>query len=181
MTESFEGHADFEKHDRRIVKRTSSIRYQKVKRRRDMFAGNKMSKKLMVRKLQLLHILSEGIAATVLVGAILLSFSSPVLAQQRIVVEKATGNVVDVGDGTLQYDSRFFDHLDLANSPIPVGADIRKYTLNAAGAIVLRPKDELVKGFSDEWRNDLIARINGIGLSADLKALLIEIVKGMRR
>ena len=90
-------------------------------------------------------------------------------------------NVVDVGDSSLQYDSRFFNHLDLPNSPIPAGEDVRKYTLNAAGAIVLRPKDELVKNFADEWRNDLIARINGTGLSADLKALFIEIVKGIRR
>ena len=110
-----------------------------------------------------------------------LLFSSPALAQQRVVIERATGNIVDVGDRTLQYDSRYFDHVDFPVSPIPPGDNIRKYMRDASGAIVLRSKDELVKGFDDEWKSDLIARINGAGLSADLKALLLEIVKGMRR
>src|SRR5690242_13056910 len=101
-----------------------------------------------------------SLGSLLITWAILASFSSAALAQQRVVVEKSTGNVVDVGDGSLQYDSRFFNNLDLPNSPIPAGEDVKKYTLNAAGAIVLRPKDELVKNFADEWRNDLISRIN---------------------
>lgn len=117
----------------------------------------------------------------IIVAALTLYFATPTVAQQRIIVEKATGNVVDVGDTTLQYDSRFFDHIDLPNSPIPAGDDLRKYTRNAAGAIVLRPKEELIRDFADEWRNDLISRINGMRLSEDLKTLLIEIVKGSRR
>jgi hypothetical protein len=120
-----------------------------------------------------------------LVAAVLFSvfflFSSSALAQQRVVVEKATGNVVDVGDKTLQYDTRYFDHMDFPASPIPAREDIRKYMRDASGAIVLRPKDELTKGFADEWRNDLIARINSSLIPPDLKSLLIEIVKGMQR
>jgi len=113
--------------------------------------------------------------------ALVLFFAASAAAQQRVVVEKATGNVVDVGERTLQYDPRHFDHMDFPVSPIPAGEDVRKYMRDASGAIVLRPKEELVKLSADEWRNDLIARINGTGLSADLKALLIEIVKGARR
>ena len=108
-------------------------------------------------------------------------FSSPALAQQRVVIERATGNIVDVGDRTLQYDSRYFDHVDFPVSPIPAGDNIRKYMRDGSGAIVLRPKEELVKGFDDEWKSDLTTRINGSGLSPDLKVLLLEIVKGMRR
>ena len=108
-------------------------------------------------------------------------FPSPALAQQRVVVEKATGNIVDVGDRTLQYDSRYFDHVDFPVSPIPPGDNIGKYMRDGSGAIVLRSKDELTKGFDDEWKRDLTTRINGSGLSPDLKALLLEIVKGMRR
>ena len=134
------------------------------------------------RKFRLLRAFSTArIVAALFCAAALFSFSSPALAQQRIIVEKATGNVVDVGDRTLQYDARYFDHLDHPGSPIPAGANVRKYMRDASGAIVLRSKDELVKGFDDEWKSDLIARINGAGLSADLKALLLEIVKGMRR
>jgi hypothetical protein len=110
-----------------------------------------------------------------------LLFSSSSLAQQWVVVEKATGNVVDVGDRTLQYDSRYFDHLDFAVGPIPEGANFRKYTRDVTGAVVLKPKEELIKNFDDERRNDLISRINSMNLSADLKALLIEIVKDQRR
>jgi hypothetical protein len=47
---------------------------------------------------------------------------------------------------------------------------VRKYTRNAAGAIVLRPKDELTANFTDEWCNDLIARVNSMSLSPDEKA-----------
>ena len=82
----------------------------------------------MEKKFPLLHAPSGAIAA-VLFAAILLSFSSPAFAQQRVVVEKATGNVVDAGDGSLQYDSRYYDHMDLANSPIPAGEDVKKYTV----------------------------------------------------
>ena len=117
----------------------------------------------------------------VLFGVTLLCIGSPVFAQQRVVVEKATGNVVDVGDRTLQYDTRYFDHMDFPASPIPTGENVRKYIRDASGAIVLRPKDELTKGFADEWRNDLAARINGLNLPADLKAILLDIVKTMRR
>ena len=116
-----------------------------------------------------------------IVAVLILSFACPVFAQERIIVEKATGNVVDVGDRTLQYDSRYFDNMDVPASPIPNGEDVRKYMRDASGAIVLRPKDELTKGFADEWRNDLIARINRLVLTPDLKALLIDIVKGMNR
>ncbi len=116
-----------------------------------------------------------------ILAAIVLSFSSPALAQQRVIVEKKTGNVVDVGDRTLQYDPRYFDNLDYAASPIPAGANVKKYMRDASGAIVLRPKEELKKNFDDEWRSDLVSRINAAGLSPDLKALLLEIVKGMRR
>jgi hypothetical protein len=119
------------------------------------------------------------LAAAAFFAAIL--FSSPAFAQQRIVVEKATGNVVDVGDFTLQYDGRRFDHLDYPFIVIPSGANVRKYMRDGSGNIVLRPKDELVKGFDDEWKSDIVARINGSGLSADLKALLVDLVKGMRR
>lgn len=129
----------------------------------------------------LIRIRFEGFFVTLFVGLALLLFSFPAGAQQRIVVEKATGNVVDVGDQTLQYDSRYFDNMDFTANPIPAGADVRKYMRDAAGAIVLRPKDELVKGFPDEWRDDLIARINASALAANVKTLLIEIVKGMRR
>ena len=58
--------------------------------------------------------------------------------------------------------------MDLANSPIPAGENVRKYTRNAAGAIVLRPKDELTANFADEWRNDLIARVNSMSASSDV-------------
>lgn len=116
-----------------------------------------------------------------IVAILLLCVATPALAQQRIVVEKATGNVVDVGEATLQYDSRFFDHIDSPTNVIPAGDDLRKYTRNAAGGIQLRPKDELIKTFADEWRADLISRINAIRASDDLKILLIEIVKGLER
>ena len=108
-------------------------------------------------------------------------FSSPAFAQQRIVVEKETGNVVDVGDFTLQYGGRRFDHLDYPFVVIPAGANVRKYMRDGSGNIVLRPKDELIKGVDDEWKSDLISRINGSGLSPDLKALLLDLVKGVRR
>jgi hypothetical protein len=106
-------------------------------------------------------------------------FSSPALAQQRVIVEKATGNVVDVGDSTLQYDKRYFDHLDYPGAAVPDGANFRKYMRDGSGAIVLRPKEELVSGFEDERRDDLIDRINASGVSAELKALLIDIVKSV--
>ena len=109
-----------------------------------------------------------------------LLFSSPALAQQRIVVEKATGNVVDVGDRTLQYDSRYFDHVDFPVSPIPPGENIGKYMRDASGAIVLRPKAELLN-FEDERRKDLILRINASTFAPELKALLLDIVKSLRR
>ena len=122
-----------------------------------------------------------GTVVVVLFGATLLCIGSPAFAQQRVVVEKATGNVVDVGDSTLRYDTRYFDHMDFPASPIPTGENVRKYMRDASGAIVLRPKDELTKGFADEWRNDLTARVNNSNLPADLKAILLEIVKTMRR
>jgi hypothetical protein len=118
---------------------------------------------------------------TLILTAVVICCASPAFAQQRVIVEKATGNVVDVGDSTLMYDTRFFDHMDLAQSPIPPGQEVRKYRRDAAGAIVLRPKDELLKISQDEWRNDLIARINGTSMSLDLKSILIELVKAMRR
>jgi len=132
-------------------------------------------------KQTLLRLARDMIFGLLVVGFALLFLSSSAGAQQRVVVEKATGNVVDVGDNNLQYDSRYFDNMDFANNPIPSGADVRKYVRNAAGAIVLRPKDELVKNFSDEWRDDLIARINSSALASNVKTLLIEIVKGTRR
>ena len=107
-------------------------------------------------------------------------FSSPALAQQRVVVERATGNIVDVGDRTLQYDSRYFDHVDFPVSPIPPGENIRKYMRDASGAIVLRPKQELLN-FEDERRKDLILRINASTFAPELKALLLDIVKSLRR
>jgi len=118
------------------------------------------------------------LAAAAFFAAVL--FSSAALAQQRIVVEKATGNIVDVGDQTLQYDSRYFDHLDFPGSPIPPGENIGKYMRDTSGAIVLRPKQELLT-FEDERRKDLILRINASTFAPELKALLLEIVKGMRR
>jgi hypothetical protein len=114
-----------------------------------------------------------------IVGVIL--FSSPAFAQQRVIVEKSTGNVVDVGDSTLQYDARYFDNLTYAVSPIPAGANFRKYHRDAAGDIVLKSKEELKQGFADEWQKDLITRINAALLAPDLKAVLIEIVKGVKR
>ncbi len=134
------------------------------------------------RKLRLLRAFSPAsIVVALFCAAVLFSFSSPALAQQRIIVEKKTGNVVDVGDSTLQYDPRYFDNLDYPASPIPAGANVRKYMRDAAGAIVLRPKDELKKNFDDEWRSDLVSRINSATLSPDVKALLLDIVKNMRR
>jgi hypothetical protein len=122
-----------------------------------------------------------GLLATPLLAAgILFSIGSPALAQQRVIVEKATGNVVDVGDPSLQYDQRYYDHMDVAINPIPRGQDVRKYMRDAAGAIVLRPKDERVAAFGDDRRDDLISRINGLALPADVKSLLIDIVKGLR-
>jgi hypothetical protein len=109
-----------------------------------------------------------------------LLFSSPALAQQRVVIEKATGNIVDVGDRTLQYDNRYFDHVDFPVSPIPPGDNIRKYMRDTSGAIVLRPKEDLLT-FEDERRKDLILRINASTFAPELKTLLLEIVKGMRR
>lgn len=125
------------------------------------------------------HVIVTTIAGVGLLCGVLLV--SPVSAQQRVVVEKATGNVVDIGDRTLQYDTRYFDHMDFPASPIPSGESVKKYMRDALGAIVLRPKDELIKDFADERRNDLIARINGSGVSAELKTLLIEIVKSLPR
>src|SRR5687767_2268978 len=95
-----------------------------------------------------------------IVAALIGFFAMPALGQQRVIVEKASGNVVDVGDGTLQYDSRYFDNMDAPTSPIQRGEDVRKYMRDASGSIVLRPKDELVKGFVDEGKSDLSARIN---------------------
>jgi hypothetical protein len=60
-------------------------------------------------KWRLLHTLSGSIAVAVLFVAILVSFLSPAVAEQRVVVEKATANVVDVGG--CFYDSRDFDHI----------------------------------------------------------------------
>jgi hypothetical protein len=110
----------------------------------------------------------------------LVFLSSPAIGQQRVIVEKPTGNVVDVGDKTLRYDARYFDHLDYPVSPIPDGANVAKYIRNKSGEIVLRPIEELWN-FDDEWRTDLISRINGSGISPELKALLLEIVKSMQR
>lgn len=116
----------------------------------------------------------------IIFAALLMCVAAPAFGEQRIVVEKATGSVVDMGDATLQYDSRYFDHIDSATNIIPEGDDVQKYTRNNAGAIVLRPKEELVKNFADEWRNELMSRINATRMSDDLKTILIEIVKGMR-
>ncbi len=116
----------------------------------------------------------------ILAGVLFFS-SAPALSQQRVVVDKATGYVVDVGDQTLQYDTRYYDNLDLSTSPVPAGANARKYMRDAAGNIVLRPKSELIKNFDDEWRSDLISRINGSTLTAEAKGFLIDIVKGVRR
>jgi hypothetical protein len=69
--------------------------------------------------------------------------------------------------------------MDVAINPIPRGQDVRKYMRDAAGAIVLRPKDERVAAF-DHRREDLISRINGLALPADVKSLVIDIVKGLR-
>ena len=133
------------------------------------------------RKFRLLRPFSSAsIVAALVCAAALFSFSSPAFAQQRIVVEKATGNIVDVGDRTLQYDTRYFDHVDFPVSPIPPEENIRKYMRDASGAIVLRPKEELLN-FEDERRKDLILRINASTFAPELKALLLEIVKGMRR
>jgi hypothetical protein len=115
----------------------------------------------------------NGVAAAAIAGIL---YGSSAYAQQRVIVEKATGNVVDVGDSTLQYDHRYFDHLDFAGEAIPPGANVRKYTRDTSGAIVLRPKEELESNFEDERRKDLISRINASAISAELKALLLEIV-----
>src|SRR3989304_3756793 len=112
------------------------------------------------RKFRLLRAFSSAsIVAALFCVAVLFSFSSPAFAQQRIVVEKATGNIVDVGDRTLQYDSRYFDHMDFPLSPIPAGENIRKYMRDASGPIVLRPKQPLLI-FDDDRRKHLILRIN---------------------
>jgi hypothetical protein len=118
---------------------------------------------------------------TPLLIAAVFFFSFPAFAQQRVIVEKATGNIVDVGDASLQYDARYFDNLTYSQSPIPAGANFRKYKRDAAGDIVLRGKEELTKNFADEWQKDLIAKINAASIGPDLKAVLIELVKGMRR
>jgi hypothetical protein len=123
---------------------------------------------------------SQAVATALLATGIFFSSGSPALAQQRVIVEKATGNVVDVGEPSLQYDQRYYDHMDVAINPIPRGQDVRKYMRDAAGAIVLRPKDERVAAFADDRRDDLIARINGLALPPDVKSLLIDIVKGLR-
>jgi hypothetical protein len=115
-----------------------------------------------------------------ILAALIFSFAFPVFAQERIIVEKATGNIVDVGDSTLQYDTRYFDNLDYPRNPIPEGADFRKYVLDASGKIVLRPSDEL-KTFGDEWRKDLVSRIDALFLPPDMKSVLLEIVKSIRR
>jgi len=116
----------------------------------------------------------------ILITAVIL-FSSPAFAQQRVIVEKATGNIVDVGDSSLQYDARYFDNLTYSQSPIPAGANFRKYHRDAGGDIVLRSKDDLTKNFADEWQKDLLAKINAASIGPDLKAVLVEMVKGMRR
>jgi hypothetical protein len=123
---------------------------------------------------------SQAVATALLATGIFFSSGSPALAQQRVIVEKATGNVVDVGEPSLQYDQRYYDHMDVAINPIPRGQDVRKYMRDAAGAIVLRPKDERVAAFADDRRDDLITRINGLALPPDVKSLLIDIVKGLR-
>jgi hypothetical protein len=123
---------------------------------------------------------SQAVATALLATGIFFSSGSPALAQQRVIVEKATGNVVDVGEPSLQYDQRYYDHMDVAINPIPHGQDVRKYMRDAAGAIVLRPKDERVAAFADDRRDELISRINGLALPAELKSLLIDIVKGLR-
>jgi len=133
------------------------------------------------RKFRLLRAVSTAsIVAALFCVAVLFSFASPAFAQQRVVIEKATGNIVDVGDRTLQYDSRYFDHVDFPVSPIPPGENIRKYIRDASGAIVLRPKEELLN-FEDERRKDFILRINASTFSPELKALLLDIVKSLRR
>jgi hypothetical protein len=85
-----------------------------------------------------------------------------------------------VGDATLQYDYRYFDHMDVAVSPIPRGQDVRKYIRDASGAIVLRPKDERLASFADDRRDDLIARIERLALPLEFKTVLLEIVKGLK-
>jgi hypothetical protein len=68
---------------------------------------------------------------------------SSVFSQQRIIVDKATGDVVDVGDRSLQYDTRYFDNVYYPVAVIPEGENFRKYMRDPMGAIVLRPEDEL--------------------------------------
>src|SRR3989304_8182795 len=127
------------------------------------------------RKFRLLRAVSSAsIVAALFCVAVLFSFASPAFAQQRVVIEKATGNIVDVGDRTLQYDSRYFDHVDFPVSPIPPGDNIGKYMRDGSGAIVLRPKAELLN-FEDERRKDFILRINASTFSPELKALLLDI------
>src|SRR6266508_528628 len=111
-----------------------------------------------------------------ILALLILVLAAPVFAQERIIVEKATGNIVDVGDSTLQYDTRYFDNLDYPRNPIPEGADFRKFMLDPSGKIVLRPPDEL-KTFGVEWRKDLISRIDALFLPPDMKSVLLEIVK----
>jgi hypothetical protein len=117
----------------------------------------------------------------VLAGGIFLGIGSPLFAQERVVIERATGNVVDVGEASLRYDDRYFDHMDFPASPIPRGEDVRKYMRDGSGAIVLRPKDERLRSFADDRREDLTARIERLALPRELKAVLIDIVKGLRQ
>ena len=116
----------------------------------------------------------------VMIG-ILSCFSFPAFGQQRIIVEKATGNVVDVGDNTLVYDTRFFDNLDYPNNPVPERADFRKYFRDQSGNIVQRPGEELKQDFDDVWQDDLISRVNASRLTPELKEILIEIIKNIIR
>jgi len=96
---------------------------------------------------------------TLIQTAAVICCASPAFAQQRVIVEKATGNIVDVRDSSLQYDARYFDNLTYNQSPIPAEANFRKYKRDAVGDIVLRGKDEPTINFADEWQKDLLAKV----------------------
>lgn len=94
----------------------------------------------------------------------------------RIIVDKATGRIIDTGDASLQYDPRFFDNLDYPDGTIPPGEVPQKYHRDLTGNIIKWPQSKLVQEFPDEARADLVAAIAGAATLVDLKQAIIRFI-----
>lgn len=106
---------------------------------------------------------------------LILALATSAWATQRIVVDKSNGDVVDAGDTSIQYDSRYYDNMDFADGTIPAGEDPRKYYLSG-GNIIKRPAAQLRSDFDAEWATDVKARIDASNLPQAAKDFLKELV-----